>query len=80
MSKRIVVVLGVHNLGYRFVGHELSGRERDGHAEGCRVRDVESLETFVSINGPCTLRKCLMNGAMDLHALFDHCCQVNSWS
>lgn len=73
MGEWIILLRWVHNFRYWLVSDKLSGGKGDGHAEGGRVRDVESLEAFHSIDCSGTLRKRLVDGTVDLHALFDDC-------
>lgn len=73
VGEGIVVSLGVHNLGDRLVGNELGRSEGHGHAESCRVGEVEGLKTLSSVKGFGTLHHGLVNGAVDLHSLLDDC-------
>ena len=51
----------VHHLGNRLVRDELGCGEGDGHAKGSGVGDVESLETFRTVERPGTLQKSLVH-------------------
>lgn len=73
VGERIVVLPGVHDLGERFVCDELCGGEGNGHAEGGGIRDVKGLESFRAVDRPGTLPDALVDGAVNLHALLDHC-------
>lgn len=50
MRERIVFLGRVHDLGSRFVGHELCRGERNGHAQGGGVRDVERAHSFGAVD------------------------------
>ena len=72
MSEGVVFSLGVHDLGDGLVGDKLSGGERNGHAEGGRVGDVEGLETLGAVKGFGALGNALVDRAVNLHTLLDN--------
>lgn len=61
VGEGVVLLGGVHHLGDGLVGDELGGSERDGHAEGGGVGDVEGLETLGAVEGFGALHQALMN-------------------
>lgn len=69
VSRRVVSLAGVEKLAQGVVRCELNRGERDGHREGCRVRDVEGLESlaFVDSSGAVTDR--LVGRSVNLHTL-----------
>ena len=69
VSERIVLALGIHDLGDGLIGDELCGGKRHGHAESRRVRDIEGLETFGAVHGLGALHQTFVNGTVDLHSL-----------
>lgn len=73
MGERIVISLGVHDLGDGFICDELGGGKRHGHAEGGRVGEVEGLETLGAVDGFGALHETLVDGSVDLHSLFNDC-------
>jgi len=60
--------------GERFVGKELKGRERNGHGECGGIGDVESGETFRTVDVAGAVGHGFVHfvGVVDLHALFDN--------
>lgn len=56
MGDWIVTFARIDNLRQRFVGGELKSREWYRHSEGRRVGDVESSQSLIPVDVPCTLR------------------------
>lgn len=73
MRDGVVCLLRVHGGGDGFVGEELQGREGDGHGQCGRVRDVESAESFVSVDvlGAVDHGAIHLSRLLHLHTLLD---------